>query len=243
MLLFRDRNAFGSRSEPPQQRIDSDRDDAEHRDLAERVERAEVDQDDVHDVGAATPRIGVLDKEASDALRRRARHDYEGERRQPRSCRDGDGEVTNAIPSDRARRRAVGANLVDPLRKPTQPEQQQYGSDRLYDQLRQREIRRGQPDKADTGHQTGAPEQDERRKAMELGLIGRRQGAGDSDGPDHSEHEIESCGHRAFDPDSARVERNRTHQQCRTDQQLQLRLQPTPCRGAPPAALRRARTV
>ena len=89
LLFFENRDAFGRRSESPQQRIDSDRDDAEHRDLAERVERAEVDQDDVHDVGAATPRIGVFDKEASDALRRRTRHDYVGERGQSGSCRDG----------------------------------------------------------------------------------------------------------------------------------------------------------
>ena len=71
-LLLRDRNAFGSRAEPPQQRIDSDCDDAENRDLAERVECAEVHQDDVDDVGAAALRISVLDKETRDALRLRA---------------------------------------------------------------------------------------------------------------------------------------------------------------------------
>ena len=52
-LLLGNRDAFGSRAEPAQQGVDSQCDDAEHGDLAERVEAAEVDQDDVHDVGAA----------------------------------------------------------------------------------------------------------------------------------------------------------------------------------------------
>ena len=91
-LLLRHGNAFGSRAESPQQRIDGERDDAEHRDLAERVEAAEVHQDDVHDVGAAALRVGVLDKEARDAVRRRAGHDHVGKRCQSRSRRDCDGE-------------------------------------------------------------------------------------------------------------------------------------------------------
>ena len=118
-----------------------------------------------------------------------------------------------------------GANVLNTLREPTQPEQQQHRSDRLYDQLRQREVRRGEPDEADAGHQTGAAEQDERRKTMELGLVGSRQSAGDSDSPDHSEHEIECCWRRAFGSNSARVERRDPGKQRGADQQLQLRLQ------------------
>ena len=56
-----------------------------------------------------------------------------------------------------------------------------------------------EPDEADTGDQTGAAEQDERREAVELGLVGRRQGAGDSDGPDDREREIECRLRRASD--------------------------------------------
>ena len=83
-LLLGDRDALGGRAEPPQQGVDGQRDDAEHRDLAERVEAAEVDQDDVHDVGAAALRVGVLDEEARDAVGRRPGHHRIGEQRQPR---------------------------------------------------------------------------------------------------------------------------------------------------------------
>ena len=67
--------------------------------------------------------------------------------------------------------------LLDALRQPAQPEQEQHRGDRLYDQLRQREVRRGQPNEADASHQTRAAEQNERRKTMEFGLVSRSQSA------------------------------------------------------------------
>ena len=57
------------------------RDDAEHGDLAERVEAAEVDQDHVDDVGAAAFGIGALDESSCEiAVGQRPRHDRIGER-------------------------------------------------------------------------------------------------------------------------------------------------------------------
>ena len=44
MLLLRHGDAFGSRAEPAQQGIDGQCDDAQHRDLTERIEGAEIHQ-------------------------------------------------------------------------------------------------------------------------------------------------------------------------------------------------------
>ena len=41
------------RPESPQERVDRQGDDAQHRDLAQRVEAAEIDEDHVDDIGAA----------------------------------------------------------------------------------------------------------------------------------------------------------------------------------------------
>ena len=63
-LLLGRADAVGRRPEAAQQGEDRERDDAEHGDLAQRVEAAEVDQDHVDDVGAAALRIGALEEVA-----------------------------------------------------------------------------------------------------------------------------------------------------------------------------------
>ena len=64
-LLLGRLDAVRRRPEAAQQREDGQRDDAEDGDLAQRVEAAEVDEDDVDDVGAAAFGIGVLEEEAA----------------------------------------------------------------------------------------------------------------------------------------------------------------------------------
>ena len=198
-LLLGDRDAFGRRAEPPQQGVDGQRDDAEHGDLAEGVEAAEVDQDDVHDVGAAALRIGVLDEEAARCCR--APGGSSPRRRAPpiRPRGDRDGEVADAIPSDAARAYGSGAELLDALGEPAQAEQEQHRGHGLDDKLRQREIGRRQPHEADAGDEARAAEQDQRRQAMELGLVGGAERAGDPDGPDQREGEVEVARRRARD--------------------------------------------
>ena len=46
-------------------------------------------------------------------------------------------------------------------------------------ELGQREIGRREPDEGDAGDEAGAAEQDQRREAVELGLLGGAEGAGD----------------------------------------------------------------
>ena len=190
-LLLGNRDALGSRAEPPQQGVDGQRDDAEHRDLSEGVEAAEVDQDDVHDVGAAALDVGVLHEEARDAVGRRPGHRRIGERRQScaRAGRDQQDPERDAIgacsPS------APGPELLDPFGKPPQAEQKQHRGHGLHDELRQSEIGRRQPDEADAGDEARAAEQDQRREAMKLGLIGGAERTGDPDRPDQREGEVE----------------------------------------------------
>ena len=59
-LLFRRFQAFGGRAEPQEQGEDGQRDDAQHGNLAQRVEAAEIDEDDVDDIGAAALAIGAV---------------------------------------------------------------------------------------------------------------------------------------------------------------------------------------
>ena len=65
LLLRGSVDALGRRPEAAQQRVDGQRHGAEHRDLAERVEAAEVDQHHVDDVGAAAFGQRALEEEAA----------------------------------------------------------------------------------------------------------------------------------------------------------------------------------
>ena len=67
-LLLGQPDAVGRRTEPAQQGEDGERDDAEHGDLAQRVEAAEVDQDDVDDVACRRLRVGALEEEVARSL-------------------------------------------------------------------------------------------------------------------------------------------------------------------------------
>ena len=84
-----------------------------------------------------------------------------------------------------------GLALLDPFRQPTQAEEKEHRGDRLHDELRQREIGRRQPDEADAGDEARAAEEDQRRKAMKLGLVGGAKRTGDPDGPDQCESQAE----------------------------------------------------
>ena len=83
-LRPRQRDALRRRAEAAQQRVDGQRHDAEHRDLAQGVEAAEVHQDHVDDVAAAAVRQRVLQEEPRDAFAGAA---ASASRRQERPCR------------------------------------------------------------------------------------------------------------------------------------------------------------
>ena len=140
-LLFGNRDAFGGRAEPPQQGVDGQCDNPEHRDLAQGIEAAEVDQNDVHDVSAAAFCVGVLDEIPRNAVGRRPGHCRECKRRQPRSGPDCDHEVAEAIPSYRARR-VPRIDPLDAFGQPSQTQQQKHRGYGLDDKLRQGKIGR-----------------------------------------------------------------------------------------------------
>src|SRR5690606_25930144 len=73
-LLLRAFDAVGSGAKAAEQREGGQRHDAEHRDLAERIEAAEIDEQDVDDIASASLQIGVLEEVCSDTVSRVARH-------------------------------------------------------------------------------------------------------------------------------------------------------------------------
>ena len=91
------------------------------------------------------------------------------------------------MPADRVAR----ADLLDALGQPAQAEEKEHRGHGLHDELRQSEVGRREPDEADAGDEARAAEQDQRREAVELGLVGGAERAGDSDRPDQREGEVE----------------------------------------------------
>src|SRR5690606_8584934 len=71
-LLLRSVDGVRRRAKPSQKREDGERDDTQDRDLAERVEAAEVDENYVDHVTATTLAVRLFDKEAGDGVGRRA---------------------------------------------------------------------------------------------------------------------------------------------------------------------------
>jgi hypothetical protein len=96
------------RAEAPQQRIHRQPDDAQHGDLAERVEGAEVDQHHVDHVGAAALGQGLLEEEGRDRQRRMARQQRVRQRRQA----DADGQPPARGRAAAATRCGRGARIV-----------------------------------------------------------------------------------------------------------------------------------
>ena len=137
---------------------------AEDRDLAERVEAAEVDEDHVHHVGPAafgyarsTKNREILHATGASSPRRRALRDRC--RRQPRCEIAGPpGSAASAPAQVQAKRHAP--------RQPAQAEKDQHGRDDLDEQLRQREVGRRKPDEGDAGDETCAAGQHQRRQPV-----------------------------------------------------------------------------
>ena len=168
LLLLGQADGFLRRAEAAQQREDRQRDDAEHGDLAEGVEAAEVDEDDVHHVGAAALGVGVLEEPGGDAAVERHDHHRVGDAGDAEAAGGGDDEVAAAAGVRGGG--PVTGDLLAPFRQPAQAEQQQHGRDDLDENLGDREVGRRQPDEADAGDETGAADQHQRHEAVVPGL-------------------------------------------------------------------------
>ena len=107
----------------------------EHRDLAESVVAAEIDQDDVHDVRAAAERHALLEEVPGDRLER-ARHRRQREPGHADPDEPGEDRI--------ARRGAAATTRPGWSRQPRERHQHQDGRDHLDDELGQGEIRRGE---------------------------------------------------------------------------------------------------
>ena len=118
-----------------------------------------------------------------------------------------------------------GIDPRDAFGQPSQTQQQEHRGHGLDDKLRQGEIGRGQPDEADAGDEAGAAEQDQRREAMKLGLIGGAEGAGDPDRPEQREGRGRDRREAASDHEPARIKRHQRGDESCARQELQLWLE------------------
>src|SRR3546814_19359782 len=109
-------------------------------DLPQRVEAAEIDQNDIDDVGPAASRVGVLDKKAGNAVRRRPGHHGVGYRRNAEAGRHRDDEVAPAPEPCRRDPEAVDIDQLEAFRPPAQPEQEEDSRYDLDEKLRQGEV-------------------------------------------------------------------------------------------------------
>ena len=149
--------ALRRRSEPTQQCVNGERDRAEHRNFAQRVEATKVDDDHVDDVASATaPATHVREKMApalrpagrvmiAKAERGDARTDCNGKRKVPRAA------------GARLQRLASRFVELNPPRHPSQSQQQQHRRDDFDRDLRQGQIGRREPSEGQAGHQAGPP--------------------------------------------------------------------------------------
>ena len=100
-----------------------------------------------------------------------ARHHSVGEQADPAAGGDRERDIAHA-----ARQRGARAGQRPPERdalgQPAQAEEQQHRGDDLHQELRQREIGRGEPDEGHAYDETGAAREEQRDEAVELRLPG-----------------------------------------------------------------------
>ena len=96
LLLMRLLDALRRRAKAAQERVHRERHRAEHGDLADGVEGAEVDEHDVDDVGAASLRQRAAQEERRDAVRRGPGQHRVGERREPAAGADREQQIARA---------------------------------------------------------------------------------------------------------------------------------------------------
>jgi hypothetical protein len=165
---------------PVQEGVDRERRDAEHDDLAEGVEAAEVDQDYVDDVGAASSRLRLSQVVFGDRCEV-ARHHREGERADAAARDHGNRPVPRA--SDDA---GLGRRHA---RQEVEGKQQEDRCHDLDRDLGEREVGRGKLDEGERDAEAHDAGQDEGEEAVRVrqndSETGHREG-----GPDHERGQV-----------------------------------------------------
>ena len=229
---WRGRSALGGGTEAAQQRVHGQRHDAQHRDLAEGIEAAEIHQDHVDHVGAAAVRQRALDEVRGDRVALRPRQHRVGQRRHAAAGGHGHQQVAQAAAARLEAAPGALVILLDAARQPAQAQQQQDQCHHLDRQLRQRQVRRREPDEGQAGHQARAARQRQRGQPVVLGLIGRRHRADAAHQPQQGEGRVHRGQMaRAIQP-AAGAQRQPRHEQRAQHDQQHLHLQ---ARGRQPA--------
>ena len=224
-LLHRGADAFRRGAETAQQREDGEADDRQNGDLAQRIEPAKIDQDDIDDIGAAALRIGALHEEAGDAVGQRAGHHRIGKQGHRQTGGNRDEEVGGAAQRD-ARRPAAFPQIRPAHRQPAQAEKEQHGGDDLHQQLGCGEVGGGEPEEAQAGGDARAAQQHHGGKAVIFGVDRSADRADPADDPDQREDRIDLRERLRAGAVAEAEERQRAHQQRHRDQDAQLHLQP-----------------
>ena len=225
LLLARLGDAFGWRPEASQQGVDAQCDGAEHGDLAQCVERTEVDQHDVDDIGATATGKGVAQEERRDAVRSRARQERERQDRQSAAGRDRKHEV--AGPARPVTPGQVQGQVMLAHRQPAQAEQEKGRGHHLHDHLGQGQIRCREPRECQASDEASASHQADRNESMVFRENGGADRADDPDCPQQHEglcgrqsRPITPCEGKAACSDPGQCNRGGDHDE-------QLRLQPS----------------
>ena len=230
MLLLRPFQIVGCRAEATQQREHGQRHDAQHGDFAQRVEAAEIHQDDVDDIGAAAFGIGVLQKISGDAAGRiRPCHHGIGEKCQPAAGSHRDHKIAHA-PEPR-RIGEIARYRFQPFGQPAQPQHDQNGGHRLHHQLGQGKVRRRQQNKSDAGGEPRATHQDKRGQPVIFRLIGRTDGADHTARPDQRKRRIDGGWPERSGPGALDIDRKKRGEKRGANQKPHLRLKPIGAEG------------
>ena len=146
-------------AEPVEQREHADGGNAEHRDLAEGVVAAEVDQDHVHRIRPAALRLRLLEEVPADRVVVTRQHEP-GQPGHAAAARRGEPGIAPASRRTRLARRD--------LRQERQAHQQQHGGDDVDRELRHREVGRREADKRQRGDEADAAGENHRHEALSM---------------------------------------------------------------------------
>ena len=245
-LLRGQRHAFGGGAEAAQQRIAGQRHDPQHRDLAQRVEGAEVHKDHVDGVRPSALGIGVAAEPVADG--------GAGGRGHHRECDGGDAGPAGARDHKVDRAAAPGGqavvtlDLAQALGQPAQAQQQKDGCHDLDQDLGHGQVGGRQPGEGHGRDQPRAAQQRQRGEAVILGLDRRPDGAGDPRHPEQRKGRVEALQQLARDKPGEAPQRRRRGRKAQQHDQAQLHLQPGAAQdavqpGRPPAGERQHQPV
>ena len=141
-----------------EQREDAEARNPQHDDLAQRIESAEIDEDDIDDIGAAPARLGIGEVKGRNARAGITRQHRPGQPADESAAGDRQRRVAPFAKVARQRRRALGQQI--------EREQQQQHGHHLDRNLRQRQIGRGKAHEGEADHKPDHAEIDQHAQTL-----------------------------------------------------------------------------